>query len=69
MVINERIQYFTYFLNNIVKKKHLYESEEFQLFLTSNSPDVSKVLKELPRLKPEEMGERYRKAFSSYKYE
>lgn len=42
-IVSERVKYLTYFLNCIAKVKYLFMSDEFQLFLNSNSSDLKKL--------------------------
>jgi hypothetical protein len=62
-VVNERIKYLTYFLNCIAKTKCLFLSEEFQLFLNSNSSDLKKLFDKMQKPTYESIVLRYEKVF------
>jgi hypothetical protein len=49
-VVNERVKYLSYFLNNCVKLAFIFMSDEFQLFLTSSDPDLKTKFEKMPTL-------------------
>mmetsp|Transcript_80523 Transcript_80523/g.93947 ORF Transcript_80523/g.93947 Transcript_80523/m.93947 type:complete len:427 (+) Transcript_80523:52-1332(+) len=62
--IEERRAALEVFLNNCIEIPHLYLSEEFQLFLRTQSPDVSKALEAMPKLSYDEIIEKYIRVYS-----
>jgi hypothetical protein len=49
-VVNERVKYLSYFLNNCVKLAFIFMSDEFQLFLTSSDPALKTKFEKMPTL-------------------
>jgi len=48
-VVTERLKYLNYFLNEIGKVPYLFMSEEFQLFINSNSSDLKKMYEKMQK--------------------
>jgi hypothetical protein len=63
-VVNERVKYLSYFLNNCARMTFIFMADEFQLFLTSTDPDLRARLERLPALPYYLTLNRYEEAFA-----
>ena len=62
-VVTERLKYLNHFLNEIGKVPYLFMSEEFQLFINSNSSDLKKMYEKMQKPTYEYIAQRYQKTF------
>lgn len=62
--IDDRRKYLEKFCTSLAKLKHLFYSEEFNIFIRSSATEVEKAFNGLPKLTSEELISKYHKNFS-----